>query len=814
MFNIRTIITFVLLTATFLLCFDYSLALPAEEEENQQYDLEKDELFEVYANYYFFKQEVEFSSRMALQEWFLLWLFEGINAEVEQRRREDLSGTLTTLNIPHSELFTEYKFNLPEGFQNLDRYRQYLTLESLQQREYNYKYAYARILKDRLIASGAPNQIKRMFNHDLAGFQQNYVRGSYDQAVLQINEVIEQYGYINIYDLHFYRGETYFAMQLYGLALESYLAALDFVSDKEIERKAIQRILVIYGNKGDITNLNEYWERYKIASIDDIDQDYYWTAHIAGRYNMLANNFGPAKELFETIPPDAACFVKSQLFLAECLLALFRMDDADFLFLKLTGNSIEGQEIDNETAERAQLKVGYINYLRGNYDISFYVFTRIQKGKYLEEADIGAAWSLYRMGELDESARIAREFLEEYPNSEYSIEARALLGFCNEMTDQDSAANFNYDKILYSVDESAEYRNIIIERRQINELVKKIKIMERQVFEEGKRWLFPDYLDLKNELTSLSKKIELFEGYKSHPELKKAMEEKARLSNIMKQQADLEESIYEAGDAKLLEDFDENMTNLIDLADRLDAGIRNKMKEHTIVQREQKQNFKLSVNDSLRVHYQRERESIRESIQQVNDIIDRTDYAQNPDLYVSLKSIDVELRRLHRELIRSERDNIRFEGKIVDSQLDMWSDFANSRNIYAGLNFEDYYGRNDDIESLDLIIQRLNQVRAYRNRETPEPIQLPDELMLASAKGGEPYHAPLLPLWDTHSFMKYRGGFEEQKPATIEEERAVEESIDTSRDVFNERNEEQQERDIEKNRLVPATDKNREEPSE
>jgi len=774
MFYNRSLIYVVILAVVFVLIPKGLLAQPTQKNP-----LVEDQLYQIFTDYYFFRREAGFAREMSKHETFLRWLYDGIISEVKKRKKEDLYGSLRAITPPELVGFDESNYALPENFDDSAANIYYLAWERFRRDEFNHKYIQARLIKSRLINSGTSSQRQRMFQFDLRQALNSYLYERYAEAVLRFNELIEEYGYKNVTDIIFYRAESYFTLQLLDRASQDYKYLIGSGENRQHHRKALQRLLAISGDNGDVEQALRYWEQYLELYGQTHDQEYWETSELAARYHMIAGNFIGARDIFDQIPPSSDVFIRARLFAAQCALSLIDLDDAEQRYMKLVGESLNSVRIDDETREQARLKNSYVSYLRGDYDLAFVNSTEVTGPAHVKEnAEICSIWSIFKLEHYKHAIKIGQDFLKDYPNSRYLYEIKALIAFCYEKIDDDSTSLNEYRRILEVVDDVQEYRNINLEKSKIKDTVSELLLLEKELFVKGYRDLFPKYLNLRRNLAQLTEQIKLYEGYKSNPDIKEMVKERALLAKMLEDQADLEREIFESDEIKYKTKFNNIIADIGDLNKKIGAGIRYKLSKKNLIQQEQRQSFTKVIKDSLKLHYEKEQLSIDNTLNEIREVEDHAREIGDPELMIDLKGVEQELTYLKGQLLNIQKDICVKDSVEVSSHLEYWSEFANIRNIYSGIDFDSYGNQHVRLESLDNYIQRLNQILAVRSRVPEEFEDLPTELIPNIQPDVKTYTAPPTPMWISHTFDISNLKVIDEEPIEKPIEKPSEESIE------------------------------------
>ncbi len=736
-----------LIVAIFFLLFMPKENYAAQVSENMPQD---DFLYEAYSDYYFFKRSIEFDKEMTLREAFLKWLLDGIVIEAADRRKEDAQGTLQSIDPPELKGMNNNLTPLPEDFNDLPRNQQYSLLESNSKEEYQAKFLRARLIKSKLIKSSNPTQRQRMFNEDLKSAIFSYRDGFYSEAILEFTELIESYGYRDIEDIHFFRGESYYALQLYHKAEQDYKKVIESNDSDGYKVSALSRLLMISGDRGDISGLAKYLELIKQNTANDKNQDFWQIEYNAALYFMYAGQFQHAMEVFDTIPTDFPNFINAKYFAAQCALMLVDLDDAEGRFYALTQGKLHGKKVSAITKNKATLKLGYVDFLRGDYDLAFVNFTKVKgDSTLLERSQIASAWALYHIGMTDKSYEMVNQFKTTFPNSEYLFEAEALVGYCREIAGDDSSALKQYEEILFAMDDRQDYRNFNYERNEIIRTIAAMTQLEPIMFEYNRKDLFPRYLELRKSLGVLTQKIRMIEGYKSNPGIAEMIAEQARLMKTIQDQKAFEDELVLREKGKLITKLEDVYDDLYDIAEQIDLGVKYELSKRNLIQREEKQRFQQTRVDSLKSYYNREIAKLDQTLTQITQEKQKALDQGDDIVYSCLTDLEYQMNLLQNSVAKVNVDLRNQNSPDIDSQLDTWSDFAYQRRQYGGLKFDEFYARQTRVDQLDQYVQKLTALKNSRINATQDTVSLPADLLPASAPGMPTHFAPPMPLWES-----------------------------------------------------------------
>ena len=745
----------------------------------------EDELYKEYADNYFTKRDINQAQEISVRESFLKWLYDGVLLEAQTRKRKKaLDQTLEILNPSELQGFDEKSYKLPDGKDESSPQISYSAREKSVRDEYNHKYLKARLIKDDLIATANPKQLKKMFNRDLSSTIDKYMFGRYTEAILKFDELIKEYGFNDLDDIFFYRGESYFALGLWNVAIQDYERVVSSDSaETKYHKTALNRLISIYGNMGYQEKLKEHWETFKEAYSENLDDEYWQVVEVVARYMMIAGDLTDAIVLFDQIPKSSEVYINSQQLAAQSAMMQLDLDDAESRFTMLNVSKIGNTRVSASIQNDARLKLGYVSFLRGEYREALNMFNQVEgESRHKEIALISSAWSLYRINVYDQVVTTCDLFVTQFPNSEYKYEALALMGHCREVIGQDTLAIDLFEEIMSAVDHRQDYRDFAYEKRQISKLSSELQIIETEVFAENRRDLFSKYLSVRDQLHSLKENVRLAEGFRANPEIKDMLVEQARLSSLIEGQQDIESMLgslkHTIKHKRSILKYQNIVTNLDDLNSKLSFDIQYKISRSNGTQLEENRRHEAIFSDSLEQNTNRELQAIDNSLNRVREIQGNIDYSSDPKLLIELTAINDNLQNMRNDLLHIQTGLSNYGEVELTSNLDEWSDYAYIRYTYGGLDFDNFAAQQDRIIELDSYIQKLSQVLADRNRAASDTTKLSEALILASNPGEDPYKAPPVPLWGDIVKAGTENVISASEGEAIIDTSAIEDSID------------------------------------
>lgn len=744
MFNCRSLSCLLVLAVVLTLAPRGSTA-PADSLEGGS----PDQLFQAYSAFFFLRRDVDFALEMTLRESFLAWLYVGINAEVDARSGDDLNGTLRAISPPELQGLDEESYAFADSLLEAPLRIRFLAWEDYQRTEFNHKFLQARLIKDRLIRGATPEQRKRMFNRDLESTFLTYRDEDFRDAILRFDELIDSYGYTDVSDLAFFRGESYLGIQIYDQAQADFQFVADHSAEPWYRLRALERLIALAGDHGSVSRVKQLWSQYDFEAGGQKGDDYWRIAEMTAKYLIVGSEWKAARDILDAIPNDSADPASAALRAADCSLALLELDDAEARYNALLSPAKEEKGASGpEVLAEARLKTGYIDYLRGDFDTAFQKLGSVKgAGDVAERAEIGCIWALFRLSAYPQVISRCQKFINDHSQSQYLYEARCLIGFSSEMMGSADPALDNYRVVMLALDDRQEFHDFNYELAAISDALGRLQELEAAIFVGGEIDLFSEYLNVRRQLQRLMDGLRFVRSLKTTPFLKDVLKEQKELYALFQEQNELEQKLYAAQDSKLLDQYQQTLSSLMNVGSELATGIRYYMKQKSLLQREEDKLYEMQMSDTLRAQLEQEWGATREALALVRQYRESADQSADPHTLVDLTGVEIELAGVQDHILKVRADLRRFGQEAVVSNLDLWSDFAYSRYTYGGLNFDFLYSREDRIGQLDEYIQQVRQLLQQREEARRDTVKLALELVPASNAGEPPYYPPPVPLW-------------------------------------------------------------------
>jgi len=483
-------------------------------------------------NSYYYVKSLIFSKDMISKEQFLLSMLKSIKTELKRRRDENRK-----VSFPSNEEFLliskdlqMIEFDMDD--ENVSKMTKELKKKELE--EYNLKLLKARLMKTALVETGSDEDRIRMFNDDYKIAIREYTRGNFDYAFFLFNELLSVFNYSNVDDVLFLKAECLLQQDKITEAIRTYRRIADEFTDSDFLADVYNRIIYLYYIKGDynkvVLSYNKMVKKIKNGLSDIGDR----TLFLSGISYYKLQNYSVANQVLSTISEKSTYYNHALYIRANSLTILRKYSEAKeiYLAIKEKGVSLDNHSVQREIYEGTLLKLGYISFNTidiGNVkaksdslsqellvpviEEANKYFEQITKGsQYYEDALMGKAWVWHNLGNYRQSIAAIDKLLEHNPKTVFLYEAKALMGFNNDLLGLSSENNNeNYEFVLRAHLKVDSTKSYAAERIGILNLLENLNDTKQLMYEKNSPLAsFQRYYNVKQSLMGLLRKSELF----------------------------------------------------------------------------------------------------------------------------------------------------------------------------------------------------------------------------------------------------------------------------------------------------------------
>jgi TolA-binding protein len=310
------------------------------------------------------------------------------------------------------------------------------------------------IIKNRLLRDGAPIEKERMFKRELRYAVMAYNFRDYDLAERMFEELLIRYNFLSdLDDIYYYRGEANYNLGRYHSAQEAYLQLVQLYPVSIFASKAYHKLIKIAYHFEDPVKVAEYYQNFeRIAATSD---PLYGEARLIYGLSSLDNaRYENAAQALSAVSALSPYYHEAQYLLAQAYCGADNINEAENILREL----IKGSRLTPDFRFNVLLKLGYIKFEKGEYLMAVNYFDQIAGTfPFYDRVLIGYSWAFYRLElakpydkdkprELPMAKKYLRMLIDNFPVSEYVLEAKSLMGYIYqlEMKPEAAISQFNY----------------------------------------------------------------------------------------------------------------------------------------------------------------------------------------------------------------------------------------------------------------------------------------------------------------------------------------------------------------------------------
>lgn len=309
---------------------------------------------------------------------------------------------------------------------------------------YKIKVTRVRLLRQRLIQDSNLEQLNRMFRRDLADAIVSYNREEYPLAELEFSELLREYPFHDMEDIHYHLAEIYMAQGKYEKAKRTFAYVIrQFPHSKYVNDSYFKILLITEALHQD----DQYFDAYKKleARFQKVPKDeVYQKAHyLTGYVYFKKENYDQAIATLRTIPGKSNYAMSAQFLLASAYAGEQRYRSAAKIFKKLVTDAQKNTSDSkaNLIKNNSLLKLGMIYYENNEPKQALKYFHQVSVGSgAYQDALIGKAWAAFREGQIKYTVEDLDRLFWNFMSSNYVYEAKTLSAHCYKMMGQPARA--------------------------------------------------------------------------------------------------------------------------------------------------------------------------------------------------------------------------------------------------------------------------------------------------------------------------------------------------------------------------------------
>jgi TolA-binding protein len=588
--------------------------------------------------------------------------------------------------------------------------------------QYEARWTDIQVIKNRLLKNGTSMEKDRMFKRELNSALLAYNFRNYDLADRMLGEIITRYTFINtLDDIYFYIGESNFQIDRFEAANEAYLNLVNKYPTSPYTFKAYARLVAIAYHFQDLQKVDQYYAEFEkvLISTDPIVDEIRFIAAVSA---VSRSAHEEAISILNNILPASEYYIDARYVLAQAYVGANKLDEAENVLLGIVNN----YNTPPDYHFNIYLKLAYIAYEKGTYQQSLGYLDQIGSDFSLYDRVLMAyGWSHYKeellkeekVRNYDTSKGYLAILLQEYPNSDYYLEAKSLLAYIYQLEKNTQGAVTQYEYV-YQTSHTQNISDANLQARdrlkqqlydadternkalQTNQEANYIRANER-------------YLNLQDSLMALSYS-------ELSPNSIALQREIQRIQNQISELDQLRALAVERNSPDMIERIDDLREKLVDELDSARdletysiLGV-NYYDEHPHARKESLTNDQNKKISEMRLETEKQQEDLRTKLKEIDAKKAR---AKNSKDYRQLVLLDIQHDR-YSELLRKYdfMHTITYEMEQVDSEIDLqkWSNYG-AFGI-ANVNFSVRQDNQDRVAYYSDQITTINQI--LNNRKT------------------------------------------------------------------------------------------------
>ncbi|MFQ5708327.1 MAG: tetratricopeptide repeat protein [bacterium] len=587
--------------------------------------------------------------------------------------------------------------------------------------DYKVRFTQYEIMKANLLNHSSNAERARMLERDLKDAFSSYIDANYSLAEMQFNEILKDYRdyFANMESVLFYRGETYFARQLYEKALTDYDQIVTEYPNSPYLSDALARLLLINEEMGNTTDFYRYFAMVQANSANITQTCSDQCNYLAGYVYFKNANFESSKLSLSHVSRDSKLYLMAQYLLGIVYANENNYTEAKRIFEALT-NLDNYPWTDAQTTfvrNNALLKLGYLSYEQGEYEKARNYFGSVSPGfSHYDKSLLGAAWTNLKEGRYGDTVQDVNKLFHNYLASNSTYEALVLSAHCKRLLKENDAAlkNLRYVANARSVFELSKQYND--ERKKILDQLAKIDQIEDKVLDRRDESLYSVTSKIREQIQKMLLQFR-YRGGTGSLMLEDLRDER---KVIFKQIDELNKIIAQAeanGNSKVANDANYQRERLIKTLDtyQSDLSIRNinYFLDYPLATKESMTNYRKDILSEMMPELEKERQRITSTLAQIQNLRKNKRLTQhNLDAKLDLEILEKDLSDLRNHSSQFRAWLLANKVEDVNTKFDQWADFSGFG--MSDITFQSIEERDKEISAMAQNIESVNQLLQHR----------------------------------------------------------------------------------------------------
>jgi TolA-binding protein len=650
------------------------------------------------------------------------------NPEISKELKSSKQKFINEFGESSSKIFSSSRKSGSEDASIFDLFKQWKLTNTY---KYEVRWTDVQIVKNKLLRNSTGEQRDRMLKRELTNAATQFNFGYYKQSDKCFEEIINRFDQINNKDdIYYYWAESKFNLGQYNAAYDLYLKLVDEYPTSSLSAATYAKLIFIAYHFEKFSELNRFYSEYeKFASFSD--PEYAAVQLIAANSAYNANNYETAVNIAVKIGPNSSNYYDAQFLLAKAYSGAENLEQAESVYNGL----LLKKGLKPEQRFDVLLRLAYINFEKELYPQVLTLLDQININySFYDQVLMTFSWTLYKM-ELANPTILNRDFtlvveylkkmINDYPESDYYLEAKTLLGYVYQLEEKVNSALNEYDYVYKSRFTKERSDEMIVERDSLKQMLRTTERLVEKALATRKKEAFKKAKKVNSHLNDLYMKVSYNDisssGMAARNEVKRVAAQIHELDRIKK-------SAEEKGDlavlqrAKLLRSRLMRVLTTFPVANTISPLGLNYFDEHPLARKEsviEDQNSKVLA---MRSRSERERSTTIDKIADIDRDINQAkankDYSDLIHLEIQrdkFKSFEQKL-----DYLESYSYSLGLQDSYVDLQ--RWSDFGGFG--IANVNFELKNLKSKKMSAYNDQIVKINNILNTRKQLIEHKIQL------------------------------------------------------------------------------------------
>jgi len=418
-------------------------------------------------------------------------------AEGISRTNQNFNGNAST--IPFEKVLHSANTNATV----FDVYKEWVKTKRL---KYMVRLADVEVMKHKLIRKSSMSELQRMFKRELMHAAQAYNFGYYKLALLSFEEINSQYANMgDLDDVQYYISDCNYIIGRYIEAKAEFVKLTENYPSSTYIPEAYLKLIELSNHFEKYSDAVNYFHQMQNI-VSSSDKHFDGALLQAANAALNAGMFDEVVSLANEINSQSPIYDYIRYIKAEALAGAGNYADAASVFSSV----LTTKSLSPDFRFDVLAKLGYIAYNQDTPAEAIRYYSKIGSNySRYDRVLVAFGWAYYKI-EISKKRRTDRNFvkakkslevlIDNFPNSEYFLESKTLLGYINQLeyNTSDAISNFRYVYNAKDVKDLSDELNA--QQTQLEEVQKTASQLETQALKQNNLQAYERAVATKNTL--------------------------------------------------------------------------------------------------------------------------------------------------------------------------------------------------------------------------------------------------------------------------------------------------------------------------